>query len=94
MIGQHVRVHLLLLLCTMMHCIAATPIAPATPDGATPIDARVSAAEFGAQDAFDAADSSAESTQAEASEAGFKVSGGQGVRCRGWCIHPRSEAGK
>ncbi|XP_017009317.2 uncharacterized protein [Drosophila takahashii] len=70
-----VKVHLLLLLSAlMMHCIAATPIAPATPDGATPIDARVSAADFGAQDAFDAADSDAESTQAEASEAGFKIS--------------------
>ncbi|XP_016962935.1 uncharacterized protein LOC108033200 [Drosophila biarmipes] len=71
---QLVRLHLPLLVLTMVHCIAATPIAPATPDGATPIDARVSAADFGAQDAFDAADSSAESTQAEASEAGFKIS--------------------
>ncbi|KAI8034016.1 hypothetical protein M5D96_013261, partial [Drosophila gunungcola] len=64
--------HLLLLLLTMVQCIAGTPIAPATPDGATPIDARVSAADFGAQDAFDAVDSSAEATQSQASEAGFK----------------------
>lgn len=67
------------LFLVFFYCAAptfGTPIAPATPDGATPIDARVSAAEFGAQDAFDAADSSGESAQAEASDsAGFKVSG-------------------
>ncbi|EDV47332.1 uncharacterized protein LOC6551313 [Drosophila erecta] len=68
------KMHNLLPLLAVMHCVCATPIAPATPDGATPIDARVSAADFGAQDAFDAADSSAESTHAQASEAGFKIS--------------------
>ncbi|XP_017055085.1 uncharacterized protein LOC108097356 [Drosophila ficusphila] len=67
---QFVEVPLILLLLALMHCVIGTPIAPATPDGATPIDARVSAADFGAQDAFDAA----EYTQAEASEAGFKIS--------------------
>lgn len=68
-----------MLILAFFYCAATTfgtPIAPATPDGATPIDARVSAAEFGAQDAFDSADSSGESAQAEASDsAGFKVSG-------------------
>ncbi|XP_039499615.1 uncharacterized protein LOC120456707 [Drosophila santomea] len=75
--AQSHKMHILLPLLATMHCICATPIAPATPDGATPIDARVSAADFGAQDAFDAfdaADSSAESTHAQASEAGFKIS--------------------
>ncbi|KAH8409076.1 hypothetical protein KR009_006291, partial [Drosophila setifemur] len=79
---------LLLPLLALMHCGTpshATPIAPATSDGATPIDALVSAAEFGAEDVFDVAESSGssiassasasgESTQAEASEAGFKIS--------------------
>ncbi|EDV44459.1 uncharacterized protein Dana_GF20369 [Drosophila ananassae] len=67
-----------MLILAFFYCAATTfgtPIAPATPDGATPIDARVSAAEFGAQDAFDSADSSGESAQAEASDsAGFKIS--------------------
>ncbi|XP_017064176.1 uncharacterized protein LOC108103274 [Drosophila eugracilis] len=71
---QYMKVHFLLVLLAMIHCISATPIAPATPDGATPIDARVSAADFGAEDAFAAADSSVESTQAQASGAGFKIS--------------------
>ncbi|KAH8273036.1 hypothetical protein KR018_000958, partial [Drosophila ironensis] len=72
------KLPLLLPLIALLWCgtpTAGTPIAPATPDGATPIDARVTAAEFGAQDVFDAAESSAESTQADASEAaGFKIS--------------------
>lgn len=63
---------LLLLLAPMM--LHGAPLAPSTPDGATPIDARVTAAEFGAEDAFDAAEAAGEATQAEASEAGFKVS--------------------
>lgn len=61
-----------LLLLLAVQLALGLPLAPATPDGATPIDAQVSAAEFGALDAFaeDAADSSESSA---ASEAGFKV---------------------
>ncbi|XP_002075325.2 uncharacterized protein LOC6653155 [Drosophila willistoni] len=58
--------------------IEGLPIAPTTLDGATPIDAQVSAADFGALDAFaeDAAESeSASQTEtAAASQSGFKIS--------------------
>ncbi|EDW05966.2 uncharacterized protein LOC6585496 isoform X1 [Drosophila mojavensis] len=65
------KISLLLLLAVQL--ALGLPLAPATPDGATPIDAQVSAADFGALDAFaeDAADSSESSA---ASEAGFKIS--------------------
>ncbi|KAH8265869.1 hypothetical protein KR038_006800, partial [Drosophila bunnanda] len=72
---QRPLVLFLLVASMMLQLICGAPLAPATPDGATPIDARVSAAEFGAQDAFDDAEAAAgEATQAEASEAGFKIS--------------------
>ncbi|XP_022227418.1 uncharacterized protein LOC111077448 [Drosophila obscura] len=63
---------LLIMLLLLRHCTRGTPIAPTTKDGATPIDARVTAEEFGALDAF----AEAESTQVAASEAtaGFKLS--------------------
>lgn len=67
----------LLLLCLLSLSLQqqpalGSPIAPTTLDGATPIDAQVSAADFGALDAF--AEDAAENSQAAASEAGFKVS--------------------
>ncbi|XP_001354843.4 uncharacterized protein [Drosophila pseudoobscura] len=62
---------LLMMLLLLLHCTRGTPIAPTTQDGATPIDARVSAEEFGALDAF----AEAESTHSAVSEAttGFKI---------------------
>ncbi|ALC49111.1 CG5928 [Drosophila busckii] len=63
---------LLLLLLHLLQLTKAAPLAPTTLDGATPIDAQVSAADFGALDAF--AEDAAESTQAQASEAGFRIS--------------------
>ncbi|KAH8235768.1 hypothetical protein KR032_007013 [Drosophila birchii] len=75
MMPQKPLILFLLVASMTLQTISGAPLAPATPDGATPIDARVSAAEFGAQDAFDAAEAAAgEATQAEASEAGFKIS--------------------
>lgn len=61
-----------LLLLLVVQLALGLPLAPTTSDGATPIDAQVSAADFGALDAFaeDVADSSERSA---ASEAGFKV---------------------
>ncbi|SPP77763.1 uncharacterized protein LOC117580812 [Drosophila guanche] len=63
---------LLMMVLLLGQCARGTPIAPTTQDGATPIDARLSAEEFGALDAF----AEAESTQVAASEpsAGFKIS--------------------
>ncbi|XP_030567729.1 uncharacterized protein LOC115767583 [Drosophila novamexicana] len=63
---------LLLALLLLLPLTLATPIAPTTLDGATPIDAQVSAADFGALDAF-AEDAEAESSATAASEAGFKI---------------------
>lgn len=63
---------LLLSLSLQQQPALGSPIAPTTLDGATPIDAQVSAADFGALDAF--AEDAAENSQAAASEAGFKVS--------------------
>ncbi|XP_023166498.2 uncharacterized protein LOC111596476 isoform X2 [Drosophila hydei] len=62
-----------LLLLLVVQLALGLPLAPTTSDGATPIDAQVSAADFGALDAFaeDVADSSERSA---ASEAGFKIS--------------------
>lgn len=65
---------LLLSLSLQQQPALGSPIAPTTLDGATPIDAQVSAADFGALDAF--AEDAAENSQAAASEAGFKVSSG------------------
>lgn len=65
---------LLLSLSLQQQPALGLPIAPTTLDGATPIDAQVSAADFGALDAF--AEDAAENSQAAASEAGFKVSSG------------------
>lgn len=62
----------LLSLSLQQQAALGSPIAPTTLDGATPIDAQVSAADFGALDAF--AEDAAENSQAAASEAGFKVS--------------------
>lgn len=64
----------LLSLSLQQQPVVGSPIAPTTLDGATPIDAQVSAADFGALDAF--AEDAAENSQAAASEAGFKVSSG------------------
>ncbi|EDV92319.1 GH24849 [Drosophila grimshawi] len=66
---------LLLLIGSQQRSVLGKPLAPTTLDGATPIDAQVSAADFGALDAFaeDAAEGSPESSQS-ASEAGFKIS--------------------
>ncbi|XP_068158381.1 uncharacterized protein [Drosophila tropicalis] len=68
----------LLMLLMQSSGIGGLPIAPTTLDGATPIDAQVSAADFGALDAFaeDAAESeSASQTEtAAASQSGFKIS--------------------
>ncbi|KAH8415305.1 hypothetical protein KR222_002736, partial [Zaprionus bogoriensis] len=61
-----------LLLLSRLQLTLAAPIAPTTLDGATPIDAQVSAADFGALDAF--AEDAAENSEAAASEAGFKIS--------------------
>ncbi|XP_062140081.1 uncharacterized protein LOC133848499 [Drosophila sulfurigaster albostrigata] len=64
---------LLLLLLWSSLTATALPIAPTTLDGATPIDAQVSAADFGALDAF--AEDAAETSETAASEsAGFKIS--------------------
>lgn len=65
---------LLLSLSLQQQPTLGSPIAPTTLDGATPIDAQLSAADFGALDAF--AEDAAENSQAAASEAGFKVSSG------------------
>ncbi|XP_064547251.1 uncharacterized protein LOC135434575 [Drosophila montana] len=62
---------LLLLLLPLLQLTLGTPIAPTTLDGATPIDAEVSAADFGALDAF--AEDAAESSATAASESGFKI---------------------
>ncbi|KAH8270691.1 hypothetical protein KR044_006187 [Drosophila immigrans] len=64
---------LLATLLLLLQLATALPIAPTTLDGATPIDAQVSAAEFGALDAF--AEDAAETSEAAASEsAGFRIS--------------------
>lgn len=68
------KLSLSLLLFLLSQPALGSPIAPTTLDGATPIDAQVSAADFGALDAF--AEDAAENSQAAASEAGFKVSFG------------------
>ncbi|KAM8719672.1 hypothetical protein ACLKA7_005836 [Drosophila subpalustris] len=64
---------LLSLSLSLLHLTSGLPIAPTTLDGATPIDAQVSAADFGALDAF--AEDAAENSETAASEsAGFKIS--------------------
>lgn len=67
------KLSLSLLSVLLLHLTAGLPIAPTTLDGATPIDAQVSAADFGALDAF--AEDAAENSETAASEsAGFKIS--------------------
>ncbi|KAH8387001.1 hypothetical protein KR093_004033 [Drosophila rubida] len=62
-----------LLLLLLLQLATSLPLAPTTLDGATPIDAQVSAADFGALDAF--AEDAAETSETAASEsAGFKIS--------------------
>lgn len=72
MMMMKLSLFLSLSLSLLLQLALCSPIAPTTLDGATPIDAQVSAADFGALDAF--AEDAAENSQAAASEAGFKVS--------------------